>query len=873
MLKFNDLSGKAACPTRRKVADINLTGEMMNPGIVLAKLAKEVVKKVLVNKTMTEAEIPDFLRDGLSEVTYYLEYQKEKDIEEVTKALKQFIHYTSEWIAKLEKPIVKEAVKSVVEIAGNDVEVAPTFTVETDKVVYVILFSYKRKNVSESGRGDDTSIYRNSQAYAMLLYGEKYFAGKTSVPMFAFMRATNSRDDHPTSLRDFEKHFLAVATKLISLSARLKAPTLIMKGYEEAFESLVDGRPCSKSACERCELKHICNFVKPPVSIKKEEVKKKSHLFSLSKEQKQVIAFDDGVMRVNAGAGAGKTLVTAMNIIERLLEGEDPEKILLITFTDNGAKEMRTRLFEYGESYDIPKEDILKVVVTTFNGFGQMMLDRYWKELGYSEKPVLLSPVDSYDLLLEIVKNRPQLKGFDYRYPLMNKPNYKGVVPALLDIYETNRGKKMREYVLPEGIDVEEVFSVMSEYTEKMKANSLIDFGNQDDAVFEALEADPYLFTYDFPYEHIIVDEFQDSNDKQLEIVRLMTGGAYFRSLIVVGDDSQSIFGFRGTTPYNIIHFDEIIGLPVTDVNLVENYRSTPEIIGLANALNAQMWERVDKDLISMRDPGKKPELVYFKTAKDEIAGVANRIKKMVDDGANLSSICFIARTRAELRKMQTALTERGIVSRLDVAEPIDTSSRVLAAYDLAEFFSSNSSGALLSYLNCVLDNQTLSMPKVKEFLEHNLKDYKRLSENLTMNQMKKLFFDLLALLDDGDSFYSAFLSKVKERKGKDINDILDYILKLRDYEVSDSARRDEYVESVCLSTIHSSKGLEWDHVFFSTAGFTRSDGHDEDLRLLFVAVTRARDTIFITDSQESTANAYMYVNGCGSSVITATWL
>ena len=157
------------------------------------------------------------------------------------------------------------------------------------------------------------------------------------------------------------------------------------------------------------------------------------------------------------------------------------------------------------------------------------------------------------------------------------------------------------------------------------------------------------------------MDEFQDSNEGQIELLKKFRACPTNKSLMVVGDDSQSIYGFRNTTPYFILHFDEVMGEEVDDIMLVENYRSTPEVIYAANKLNEWRSDRIKKDLIATRPSGKSIVAEGFLTAEEENTFVIEDIKKHLDAGVKPEDIAIIAATKYELMKMADLLGQENI--------------------------------------------------------------------------------------------------------------------------------------------------------------------------------------------------------------------
>ena len=190
--------------------------------------------------------------------------------------------------------------------------------------------------------------------------------------------------------------------------------------------------------------------------------------------------------------------------------------------------------------------------------------------------------------------------------------------------------------------------------------DNLIEYADQELLIMDLLAKNPYYFE-DYGYKHIMVDEFQDTNDLQLEILKKLIDTPFFESFMVVGDDSQSIFGFRGSNPRIIIDFWNKIGEEGEDFYLLENHRSTPEIINFANKINALNIHRVVKDLVAARPSGKPVIVDGFWDKESSNKFVVNTIKQKIKEGKKYEDICYIASTRLELMAMGTVLTENNI--------------------------------------------------------------------------------------------------------------------------------------------------------------------------------------------------------------------
>jgi DNA helicase-2/ATP-dependent DNA helicase PcrA len=865
MLKERELIGHYACPTRRK-AGLSVQ-EAANTFMNKGNLVRDVVTGCLVQpkyfksfaeaEKMVDAEMEAAYENGEYMSRFHMEAMKT----EVLKSSKRFI----DWFLCQTATSCETAVQKQVKCGTLDVLVTPAwirrYKEDGVDVVEVAKLSTKRLYMSTAGRTPDTSIKQSLQIYSLIQYG------KTLLPEGGRIRAvyyfTRKKDtDSDFSAEYTEKEFVASVTVPYDPKAPISSWE---ERYLESAKTFAEGRTCTKAACDDCEFQHLCSYVKPPVAIEKKAEVVRESSYKFTEEQTKIIAFKTGCARANCGAGAGKTTVVVYRVISLLCHGVKGDEILLITFTNTACREMLTRLKRAGKYAGIPIQEINKVKITTFNGLGDEILSRYYQELGYSVRPVLADKVDKLDLILDLFKD-DKVDGFDYRSPMMDKPNYQGAYAKTLHLFSLMKKKNITSYnefirEFPDfGSNEEVVCQLIAQYNifvEEMKKRGLFEYADQTDAIFRILKKNMFMFAEDYHFAHIIVDEFQDSNDLQLDIIKAVCDTDWYESLLVVGDDSQAIFGFNGTSPYNIINFPKLIGMEVTDFYLVDNYRSTPEIIGAANYVNALNKNRIKKNLISKRESGKKPVLKGFDSDKSELLYNASQIERLVKvEGVNQSDICYIARTKAELGKMQTELTNRGIVSVIDVSTSILKNSRVRAGIELARFFLDNmASKSLLTYLDAVLDNEFMSLgPKKGQYLlESNIVEFSRVFDEMDEDRKIQYFLSLLGVLDDGDDMYTSFLVSITNHARHNLKNLLSYVVKQYDYETDLEGRFTGDFDAVKLTTAHSSKGLEWNHVFISLTKYDEAkrllseDDIEEDRRLIFVAMTRARDELTVT--------------------------
>ena len=294
------------------------------------------------------------------------------------------------------------------------------------------------------------------------------------------------------------------------------------------------------------------------------------------------------------------------------------------------------------------------------------------------------------------------------------------------------------------------------------------------------------------------------------------------------------------------------------DFFLLENHRSTPEIIELANKINAINIDKIDKDLIATRANGVKPVVEGFFNKEAEYEYITNKIVEKVNSGTRAEDIAFIASNKYELLDMGSCLTQAGVPWVMLNPEPMLENSKVIAAIALAKAINNpEDTESMLVYLNALFSNELLQkddeeINTLLAGLQKEIKDMSLVSDS----ERKSAYHTLLSSIDDDDELFQAFLEKLKYKK--DFTQELKYILDFELYGGNVTYKRCKDYPGVVLTTAHSSKGLEWPIVFNSLSkyhgkelGLFNSKANrpkfEEKRRLLFVSLTRARDELYIT--------------------------
>ncbi len=598
----------------------------------------------------------------------------------------------------------------------------------------------------------------------------------------------------------------------------------------------------------------------------------------LNPEQYAVVMHPGGPMLVLAGAGTGKTRTVTYRVARLLETGARPENVLLLTFTNKAANEMMRRVeFLIGRN-------IQGLHGGTFHHIGNMILRRHCLLIGYKAGFSILDREDSKDL-------------FDTCLAEINRRDSllpKGAILAGIYSLMKNRESGIDDIIplrYPHFVKVmEEIGHAIALYEQKKKALNLMDF---DDLLVNwkrlLVEHEEIREYYAAKLTHILVDEYQDTNRLQAEIVDLLAKAN--GNVMAVGDDAQSIYSFRGADFENILKFPERYP-DATIFNLTTNYRSTPEILHLANKSLIHNSRQFHKELYSVKASGDMPFLVPLSDIFQQADFVSQRILDFQADGMSLNDIAVLYRSHYQSMELQMELQRRNI--------PFEVRSGL-------KFFEQAHIKDVLSFMRITVNpfdelswKRVLKLtPGIGNITAGRIWDSIRKSENplkAVFNTGKiipkkaldgfLLFLSLVKALNEGgesnaplqpsaaidhilrhgyeDYLYSRYPNA--EERLEDIEQMSQFSLKytspetfISDMSLQNAAGEEaegaaEERECVILSTVHQAKGLEWKTVFiiglndgrFPSARALKTDSEEEERRLFYVAVTRAGDELYL---------------------------
>lgn len=590
----------------------------------------------------------------------------------------------------------------------------------------------------------------------------------------------------------------------------------------------------------------------------------------LNKEQLEAVEHVDGPCLVMAGAGSGKTKVLTTRIINLIEEGINDYNILAITFTNKAAAEMRDRVYNmYGD---------VRTFIGTFHSLGLRIIRENYELCGLFNNFNIIDSDDVLSIIKKIMKNNNiDPKKFS-PYAIRNKISFiknELLSDAELDKFFNTEFDKM-------------VKNIYFKYQSILAESNVVDF---DDLLAKPVilfrEHKDILGKYQERYKYILVDEYQDTNPVQYKLTKLLA--SKYKNIFVVGDMNQSIYGFRQADYKNIVNFEKDYK-DCKVIKLEENYRSTNNILNAANSVIANNKERKDLRLWSEHGDGVKVKYIRSYDERHEVTIVINEIKKLLENGYHRKDIAILYRTNAQSRVVEEGMLSNNIPYRVVGAYYFYNRKEIkdLIAY-LRLIYNTHDEISLRRIINvpkrgigeaaiktlestALLNNtsmfESLSTKKeleFKELIEDLIKDSNSMSlteliDSIMEKTHMKEELELDKSLDselrlDNLMEFKSITASFEEKEGcVNLGDFLNEISLIAD--VSDHKESDD---EVTLMTIHSAKGLEFTVVFligmeegiFPHANSLLEDnGLEEERRLCYVGITRAKEILYLTNSK-----------------------
>ena len=594
----------------------------------------------------------------------------------------------------------------------------------------------------------------------------------------------------------------------------------------------------------------------------------------LNDAQLEAVKVKEGTVLVIAGAGTGKTKTLTYRVARLIEDGVRPENILLLTFTKKASAEMLNR------ATAVLDDRCENVAGGTFHSFANMILRKYSKLLELKNNFTIMDSADAEDVINHITGKLYPKK--EKRFPK------KGTI---LEIYSksVNKETPTKDVILNEFPQfehcTEQIIEIHKAYVNYKRENSLFDY---DDLLlylkFLMEDNENIRKKLSNQYKYILVDEYQDTNTLQADIIKLLA--AEHNNVMAVGDDAQSIYSFRGANYRNIMDFPKMFGDKddVKIIKLEQNYRSTQPILKLTNQIIKKAKEKYTKTLFSDRKSEIMPALICAKDTQMEAEFICQRVLELVDEDIDLSDICVLARNSRMSFNLEIELSKRGIPFQkfggpkfMETAHIKDIVAHLRVILNPDDEVSLGRILLLLKGVGTQTVNAIIPIIKSNHEFDVKLLPNKK-SQNFqplfnVINRERKSPKSLQDMVSEIIQYYRPILEDKYDDYTKREKDLehFEYLStqysKLEDFlsdlalEPPDKSVEGMYKQNIkddCLtiSTIHSAKGLEWDSVFIISAvdgrfpsaySFNSPEELDEELRLMYVACTRAKNNLYIT--------------------------
>lgn len=729
---------------------------------------------------------------------------------------------------------------------------------ETVFVLEAVRLFTGKPTVKESSKILDTGISTRLELYVMLkamehIAKEEYPGQQIMLRASYYFLQKEREDDKKYS----EEFFDGKGGNVITLQSYVDDMSNVDKTFEPQMKEFLKGQSVSSEKCKTCRSRVLCEYYDAAEPLTEEERPKSVSLPILSPDQEKAASALEGNVRVIATAGSGKTTAMAYRIMNLLKAGVQPEKIGCFTFTNAGAGEMRDRIKGFCGLAGIDV-DFDKMIISTIHSFGDSLLKQYYNLLGYSKPPVLINEIQKTKIIESILSENSPIEALIDKYKnfYLDMFRAKGILELMKGYFSSiMEGMSQDEFAEKTGFDtttVDSIYNMYMQYDKYKKDACLIEHSDQELGVLKLLRVKPDLFD-EVGIEHISVDEYQDTSNVQFSIINEMRKAKCVKSLFIVGDDDQSIYGFRDANVELIKNFFKMIGENGLDVQLMENRRSTHNIVDFASTLISYNQNRIEKYPKSTNEIGEPVRVSTFVSKEDEQEYIVDVIEGLIKNGRKDNEIAILAPTNAELMVYADMLKKRGIESVSINPEPILENPRVVGAVGLVKFMLNNGEFSGTAYINA-RDNGT-AITKPDEEIKQEILNLQNEVKNI--KNVTGLFEKFKALdPEENDEIYQSFLEDINTAmedavKQENLPAVCEYVMDFERFGQKQTARKEKAYNGVVLSTMHSSKGKEWPVVFCSVTKMHGRDLKPEDIdeknRLLFVACTRAKKELYIS--------------------------
>lgn len=595
----------------------------------------------------------------------------------------------------------------------------------------------------------------------------------------------------------------------------------------------------------------------------------------LNPAQFEAVSSVDGAYLVIAGAGTGKTRTLVYRVARLVEMGIDPKSILLLTFTRKAAREMMNR------AAILLDNRCSKINGGTFHSFANITLRKYAKLIGIDQGFTILDQGDSEDVI-NLIRAQLDLVKLKKRFP------NKATINKILSL-SVNSGKKIEEIISEEyphfSDHIEKIIEIGRIYKSYKHKSQLLDYDDLLIYLRDFLEDKAKSAILTQTIQYVMIDEYQDTNKLQADIVLGLA--RHNNNIMVVGDDSQSIYSFRGANFKNIMNFPKLFP-NVKIITLEENYRSTQEVLDFGNHIIETAIEKYPKELYTHKTGGDLPAIISATTENMQSRFIVDRILELREENVSLNDIAVLFRSsfssfdlEIELNKANIPYLKFGGMKFIETAHVKD----ILAFLRISE-----NPMDVVSWYRVLLLHEGIGPKRAQEILakitggELNIKVH---PEKTLEKSVKENIFNLFLCLHRIhtsrqlptelseivlDYYMPLFKSKYDDfnKRKKDLDIFInitenykslttllaDMALDPPTESVADIGEEDRDDEHLTLSTIHSAKGLEWHTVFIihavegffpSSMSYDKIESLEEERRLMYVAATRAKQNLYIS--------------------------
>ena len=605
----------------------------------------------------------------------------------------------------------------------------------------------------------------------------------------------------------------------------------------------------------------------------------------LNDKQKEAVLADDGPVLILAGAGSGKTSVLTTKIAYLIEEkGANPKNILAITFTNKAAREMKERIIKMvgSKAYDMQ--------ISTFHSFGLRIIRENYERLGYEKNFTIIDSDDSLTLIKKIMKE------LNIDTTRCNPKFIKNNISSCKN--EMMTPSRYKSLAVDEVSEI--TYKVYEKYQEALKRNNSLDF--DDLLTMPVMLFNKYkdvLDSYQELFKYVFIDEYQDTNEAQYILSKMIS--AKYKNICVVGDEAQSIYSWRGANYKNILNFEKDYK-DAKVILLEQNYRSTKMILNAANSVIKNNINKKDKNLWTLNEEGEKIKYIKANDEKDEASYVTKEIKELKNKGVNLDDIAVLYRTNAQSRTIEEGFLNSNIPYRIVGAFAFYSRKEIkdLLAY-LKLIYNTKDDISLLRIINYpkrgigskTVDNlsmesvlngtsifDTIKSGKELEF-KRQIEEMIDLSNNLSLTETIDMVLNKSGIkkelesehtleadirLENLNEFKSISKTFEEESGIASLEEFLNEVSLVSDV----NEQKNDDTSKVTLMTIHAVKGLEFDYVFVigmeenifpHVNSSFEEEGLEEERRLCYVAITRAKKKLYLLNALRRTLFGKTSVN------------